>query len=303
MSDQPPPHPLTEAELSARPRGLAALGKASTPGKGAQIRSRAARRRGRRAVLSTTALAAAALTCGALGSLAEQPSSPAMSAAQPSPVRTQRVTVGLDAHTLTIEGKRFTIGAPANFCPIGETTVTVAAKYPSVQLRPNKRPIGRAGARNWAVPFTDRSHQQRLLLFAMEPSVFQLSARTASLVPSPLHPRTGSRCTSPSSPVLVWRSRVGRPRALPPTPRASTDNRSPAPTDAETAGPGPPGGTGRPQQVCWGGGAARPGGAHRRTRRRPGCVQHRGTHLGWGPPTQCCCGRRGGVALWSVGRR
>lgn len=117
MSDQPPPHPLTEAELSARPRGLAALGKASTPGKGAQIRSRAARRRGRRAVLSTTALAAAALTCGALGSLAEQPSSPAMSAAQPSPVRTQRVTVGLDAHTLTIEGKRFTIGAPHELLP------------------------------------------------------------------------------------------------------------------------------------------------------------------------------------------
>ncbi|MFE4873668.1 hypothetical protein [Streptomyces sp. NPDC056682] len=62
------------------------------------------------------------------------------------------------------------IGAPANFCPIGVTAVTVAAKYPSVQLPPNRRPIGRAGARNWAVPLTDRSHQQRLLVFAMEPS-------------------------------------------------------------------------------------------------------------------------------------
>ncbi len=87
----------------------------------------------------------------------------------PSPAPVQRVKVDLDAHTLTIGGKRFRIAAPASFCPIGETAVTVTAKYPTVQLRPSKL-ISHSGIRRWAVIFTDRSHHQRLLMFGLDPA-------------------------------------------------------------------------------------------------------------------------------------
>ncbi|MEU8030399.1 L,D-transpeptidase [Streptomyces sp. NPDC049099] len=178
MSDQPPPHPLTEAELSARLRDLAAHGAAPAPATGAQVRSRAQRRRrGRRVVLSSSALAAAALatvTSGALGSSAKPATPPATSVSHtptpaPSPAPVQRVTIDLDAHTLTIKGRRFPISAPQKNCPIGEKTVTVTAKYPTLTLRPyviTKYP----DVKQWAITFTDRSHHQRLLMWALDPS-------------------------------------------------------------------------------------------------------------------------------------
>ncbi|GGV09533.1 hypothetical protein GCM10010260_54880 [Streptomyces filipinensis] len=174
MSDQPPPHPLTEAELSARLRGLAACGAAPAPATGAQVRSRAARRRrGRRVLLSTGALAAAAVvtaTSGALGSSPSKPATPpATSVPHPSPAPVQRVTVDLEAHTLTIAGRTFPISAPQENCPIGEKTVTVTAKYPTLAMRPD--PMTRyADIRQWAVTFTDRSHHQRLLMWALDPA-------------------------------------------------------------------------------------------------------------------------------------
>ncbi|MEU2712203.1 L,D-transpeptidase [Streptomyces sp. NPDC007205] len=174
MSDQPPPRSLTEAELSARLRGLAARGVAPAPATGAQVRSRAARRRrGRRVLLSAGALGAAALATVASGALGSSPTPPAVplatSVPHPSPAPVQRVTVDLDAHTLTIEGRRFPISAPQETCPIGETSVTVTAKYPSLTLRPD--PITKyADIRQWAVTFTDRSHHQRLLMWALDPA-------------------------------------------------------------------------------------------------------------------------------------
>ncbi|MEU6479138.1 L,D-transpeptidase [Streptomyces sp. NPDC047017] len=196
MSDQPPPHPLTAADLSSRLRGLAEHGETAAPATGAQVRGRAARRRrGRRAVLSTGALAAAAVTTvaavttGALGS-SHKPAAPQ---ASPSPAPVQRVTVDLDAHTLTVEGHRFTIGAPVSFCPIGETTVTVTAKYPVVNLRPSEQHVGRAGPRKWAVTFTDRGHRQRLLLFAMETSDLPALGKDGILGAVALAPADGKR--------------------------------------------------------------------------------------------------------------
>ncbi|MFF7357048.1 hypothetical protein ACFZA1_31080 [Streptomyces filipinensis] len=174
MSDQPSPHPLTEAELSARLRGLAARGAAPAPATGAQVRSRAARRRrGRRVLLSTGALAAAAVvtvTSGALGSPPSKPATPpATSVPRPSPAPVQRVTVDLEAHTLTIAGRTFPISAPQENCPIGETTVTVTAKYPTLTLRPGMV-IKDPHVKQWAVTFTDRSHTQRLLMWALDPA-------------------------------------------------------------------------------------------------------------------------------------
>ncbi|KUN03473.1 hypothetical protein AQI95_23555 [Streptomyces yokosukanensis] len=179
MSDQPPPHPLTETELSARLRGLAAQGAA--PATGAQARSRARRRRtGQRVLLSTTALAAVALAAvvsGALGSSTESAAPPAASAPHipapaPSPTPVQRVTIDLDAHTLTIEGRTFPISGVQENCPIGEKTVTVAAKYPTLTMPPNKymKLTKHVDVRRWAVTFTDRSHHQRLLMNALDPS-------------------------------------------------------------------------------------------------------------------------------------
>ncbi|WP_432170297.1 hypothetical protein [Streptomyces sp. 1222.5] len=194
MSDRTPPHPLTETALSARLRGLAAHGAA--PATGSQARSRAQRRRrNRRAVLSTGGLAAvavaavAAVTSGALDS----PTKPAVPPPAPSPVPVQRVMVDLDAHTLTIDGKMFTIGAPASFCSIGETTVTVTAKYATVNLQPSKQRVGRPGPRKWAVTFTDRGHRQRLLLFAMEKSDLPYLGKDHILGAIALAPGDGKR--------------------------------------------------------------------------------------------------------------
>ncbi|MGW3202951.1 hypothetical protein [Streptomyces sp. NPDC001135] len=174
MSDQPPPDLLTEAELSARLRGLAARGAAPAPATGAQVRSRAARRRGgRRVLLSTGALAAAALTAVASGALDGSPAEPAPARPAPSPSPVQRVTVDLDSHALVIEGRRFPIASPASFCPIGETTVTVTAKYPVVKVRRSKlssKLSDYSDSRRWAVTFTDRSHHERLLMFELEPA-------------------------------------------------------------------------------------------------------------------------------------
>ncbi|MGW2420684.1 L,D-transpeptidase [Streptomyces sp. NPDC001709] len=179
MSDQLPPHPLTEAELSARLRGLAAHGAA--PATGAQARSRAQRRRrNQRVVLSTTALAAAALTAvasGALGSATEAAAPPAASVSRtptPAPSRApvQRVTIDLDAYTLTVKGRRFPISGLQDNCPIGETTVTVTAKYPTLTMPPNKyiKLSKYVDVRQWAVTFTDRRHHERLLMWALDPS-------------------------------------------------------------------------------------------------------------------------------------
>ncbi|GHE05612.1 hypothetical protein [Streptomyces alanosinicus] len=179
MSDQPPPRPLTEAELSARLRGLAAHGVA--PATGAQARRRAQRRRtGQRVMLSTTALAAAALTAvvsGALGSATEATAPPTASVSHtpapvPSPGPVQRVTIDLDAHTLTIKGRRFPISGVQDNCPIGERAVTVTAKYPSLTLPPNKyTKLSRyVDVRRWTVTFTDRHHNERLLMWALDPA-------------------------------------------------------------------------------------------------------------------------------------
>lgn len=176
MSDQPPPQPLTETELSARLRGLAAQGVA--PATGAQARNRAQRRRrDQRVVLSSTALAAAALTAvtsGALGSVTEAAAPPAASVSHtPTPVQSpapvQRVTIDLEAYTLTIEGRRFRISGLQENCPIGERAVTVTAKHPSITLRPDRftKYVPRL---QWAVTFTDRRHHERLLMWALDPS-------------------------------------------------------------------------------------------------------------------------------------
>lgn len=175
MSDQLLPPPLTEVELSARLRDLAAHGAVPAPATGAQVRSQAVRRRGRRVLLSTTALAAAALTAvttGAFGFLTEQAASPVTSVPHPFPAPVQRVTVDLDAHTLTIEGRKFRISGLQDNCPIGETTVTVTAKYPTLTMPPNKisQLTKVVDVRQWAVTFTDRSHHQRLLMNALDPA-------------------------------------------------------------------------------------------------------------------------------------
>ncbi|MCF3131483.1 L,D-transpeptidase [Streptomyces olivochromogenes] len=186
MSDQPPPRLLTETELSARLIGLAAHSAAPAPATGAQVRSQARRRRrGRRALLSTSALAAAALiavTSGAIASPSKPTASPATSVPHPSPAPVQRVTVDLDAHSLTIEGRKFAIGTPRATCPIGETTVTVSAKYATLTMPPAKG--GKfdeyTDDRRWAVTFTDRSDHERLLFFALNPPEIDISA-TASV--------------------------------------------------------------------------------------------------------------------------
>ncbi|MEU6285774.1 L,D-transpeptidase [Streptomyces sp. NPDC047028] len=180
MPDQQPPQLLSEADLSARLHHLAAQGAAPVLTMGAQVRSRAVRRRrNRRAALAATVLGAAAVTVvttGALGSPAEssRPSAPPAASLSrtptptPSPAHAQRVTVDLDTYTLTVGGKTFRIGKPSENCPIGETEVTVTAKYPSIALPPDRMtkyvPVMR-----WVVAFTDRSHHQRMLTFALNP--------------------------------------------------------------------------------------------------------------------------------------
>ncbi|MEU6221722.1 hypothetical protein ABZ845_30115, partial [Streptomyces sp. NPDC047022] len=64
-----------------------------------------------------------------------------------------------------IEGKTFRIGKPSPNCPIGETTVTVTAKYPTLALHQFTMPADM----RWAVTYTDRSHHERLLMFALNP--------------------------------------------------------------------------------------------------------------------------------------
>ncbi|AOR35718.1 hypothetical protein BFF78_35735 [Streptomyces fodineus] len=179
MSDQPPPRLLTETELSARLRGLAAQGTA--PATGAEARGRAQRRRrGQRVGLVTTALAAATLTAvtsGALGSTTKAAAPPAASVSHtptpaPSPAPVQRVTIDLDAHALTMAGRRFPISGPQENCPLGETSVTVTAKYPTLTMPPNKytKLSKYVDVRQWVVTFTDRRHHQRLLMWALDPS-------------------------------------------------------------------------------------------------------------------------------------
>ncbi|MFJ7591869.1 L,D-transpeptidase [Streptomyces sp. NPDC097617] len=176
MSDQPPPRLLTEAELSARLRGLAAHGAVPAPTTGAQVRNRVQRRRrGRRVLLSTGALAAAALiavTYGALTSSAGQPAPPATSPPELPPAPVQQVTIDLDAYTLTIEGRTLRISGLQESCPIGETTVTVTAKYPSLAMPPNKfSSLTGIEVKQWVVTFTDRGRQhERLLTWALDPA-------------------------------------------------------------------------------------------------------------------------------------
>ncbi|KUM91099.1 hypothetical protein AQI88_38625 [Streptomyces cellostaticus] len=131
-------------------------------------------------MLSTTALAAAALTVvtsGALRSATEAAAPPAASVSRtptpvPSPTPVQRVTIDLDAHTLTIKGRRFPISGVQDNCPIGERAVTVTAKYPTLTMPPNKytRLTKYVDVRQWAVTFTDRRHHERLLMWALDPS-------------------------------------------------------------------------------------------------------------------------------------
>ncbi|MFI9646749.1 L,D-transpeptidase [Streptomyces sp. NPDC052040] len=173
MSDQQSPHPLTERELSARLHGLAEDGAAPAPATGAQVRSRAVRRRrGRRAALSAAVLAVAAVTAVTVGghdSPTGRAVPPAAPPPRPSPSPVQRVTVDLDAHTLTIEGRTFRISGLQDNCPIGETVVTVTGKHPLLTTPPDRLTKYRDDER-WAVTFTDRSHHQRLLLWALDPS-------------------------------------------------------------------------------------------------------------------------------------
>ncbi|MFE5723821.1 L,D-transpeptidase family protein [Streptomyces erythrochromogenes] len=176
MSEQPSPRLLTEEELSARLRGLAAERTATAPATGAQVRNRARlRRRGRRVLLSTGAAAVAALaalTAGALTSSDGQPAPPAAPPAAPTPAPVQQVTIDLDAYTLTIEGRTFRISGLQESCPIGETTVTVTAKYPSLTMPPNKfSSLTGIEVKQWVVTFTDRGRQhERLLVWALDPA-------------------------------------------------------------------------------------------------------------------------------------
>ncbi|MEE4422446.1 MULTISPECIES: L,D-transpeptidase [Streptomyces] len=96
-------------------------------------------------------------------------STAATAAPHPPPAPVQQVTVDLDDHTLTIEGRSFPISAPQKDCPIGETTVTVTAKYPTLTLRPLAI-TKYADIRQWAVTFTDHRHDQRLLMWALDPA-------------------------------------------------------------------------------------------------------------------------------------
>ncbi|WP_129305658.1 hypothetical protein [Streptomyces sp. L2] len=178
--EQQPPQSLSEADLSARLHHLAAHGTAPVPATGAQVRSRAVRRRrNRRTALAATVLGAAAVTVvttGVLGSPAEPSGPDAPPAASlsrtptPTPSRApaQRVTVDLDSYTLTLGGKTFPIGKPSENCPIGETEVTVTAKYPSLPQPPD-RMTKHVLVLRWVVAFTDRSHHQRMLTFALNP--------------------------------------------------------------------------------------------------------------------------------------
>lgn len=190
MPDQLPPHSLTETELSARLHDLAAHGTA--PATAAQVRSRAAqRRRNRRALLSTTAVAAAAVTVvtsGAFGPSGGGPTAPPAASRShaatpaPSPAPAQRVTIDLNASLLNIGGEDFGIARPSDICPIGETEVTVTAKYPTLTMPVGKtektdkadktgKASVRSNVRRWAVTFTDSSHHERLLLWALPSSV------------------------------------------------------------------------------------------------------------------------------------
>ncbi|MFY4721913.1 hypothetical protein [Streptomyces sp. LaBMicrA B280] len=180
MPEQQLPQPLTESELNARFRRLAEAGTAPVPTSGAQVRDQAVRRRrNRRAALSTAALAAAALTVLTTGVL-DSPTGPAAPPATSvtrttrpaAPFRTpvQRVTVDLNSEVLDIKGKGYGIAVPVPICPIGETRVTVTAKYPTLTT-PGPAGSGMASPlKRWVVTFTDRHHHERLLFWALDPS-------------------------------------------------------------------------------------------------------------------------------------
>ncbi|MEU3417685.1 hypothetical protein AB0F39_03930 [Streptomyces murinus] len=179
MPEEQLPQPLTESELSARFHRLAEAGMAPVPTSGAQVRGQGVRRRrNRRAALSTAALAAAALTVvttGVLGSPTEPTAPPATSASRtprpaPSPAPVQRVTVDLNSEVLDVRGKGYGIAVPLPICPIGETRVTVTAKYPALTM-PGPAGSGMASPlKRWAVTFTDRDHHERLLFWALDRS-------------------------------------------------------------------------------------------------------------------------------------
>ncbi|MFJ9818640.1 L,D-transpeptidase [Streptomyces sp. NPDC101151] len=179
MPEQQPPQPLTESELSARFHDLAAQGTAPVPTSGAQVRSRAVRRRrNRRVALSTTVLAAAALTVittGVFDSHTKPATPPATSVSHtprpaPSAAPVQRVTVDLNSRLLTVEGAKYGLDVPMAVCPIGETRVTVTAKYPTLTM-PGPAGLGETSAvRRWAVTFTDGNHHERLLFWALDRS-------------------------------------------------------------------------------------------------------------------------------------
>ncbi|MFJ3233760.1 hypothetical protein [Streptomyces sp. NPDC086787] len=193
MSDRQPTHPLTGAELSARLHGLAAHHAALAPTTGAQVRNRAVRRRRtRHAALAVTTLAAALIAVttgaldalGALGSSAGPTAPPAASASHnptpdPSSMPVQQVTVDLNSESLSVGGRRYAIAGPKDTCPIGETSVTVTAKYPTLTMPSTAG--GKGGAadvRRWAVTFTDRSHHERLLRWVTDDESFALGYHT-----------------------------------------------------------------------------------------------------------------------------
>ncbi|OIK27974.1 hypothetical protein [Streptomyces malaysiense] len=179
MPEQQPPQPLTESELSARLHHLASGVMAPVPASGAQVRGQAVRRRrNRRAALSATVLAAAALTIvatGVPGSPTAPATPPATSVSRtprpaPSPAPVRRITIDLNSRFLAVEGEEYGIAGPVPVCPIGETMVTVTAKYPTLTV---PGPAGVGGAptvRRWAVTFTDRRHHERLLFWALDRS-------------------------------------------------------------------------------------------------------------------------------------
>ncbi|WP_153813680.1 hypothetical protein [Streptomyces sp. SUK 48] len=190
MPEQQPPQSLTESELSARFRRLAEDGRAPVPTSGAQVRDQAVRRRrNRRAALSVTVVAAAALTVvttGVLDSPAKPAAPPVTSVSHtprpvPSPPPVQRVTVDLNSQSVEVKGTPYGIAVPVPVCPIGETRVTVTAKYRTLAM-PGPAGSGMASPlKRWAVTFTDRDHHERLLFWALDPSETFLSvARNTS---------------------------------------------------------------------------------------------------------------------------
>ncbi|MGW1892377.1 hypothetical protein ACWCP6_19310 [Streptomyces sp. NPDC002004] len=89
------------------------------------------------------------------------------------------MTVDLNSESLIIEGKDYGMVGPKDICPIGETSVTVTAKYRTLTMPSSTTGKGGdANVRRWAVTFTDRNHHERLLLWAMDDALFSLHHHT-----------------------------------------------------------------------------------------------------------------------------